>query len=75
MKMFKKLVSVVCAATVLTSSIAFTTSAFSAASVSLIAPLITFGQGDSSDDDTYFAGRRGADALAWYRRAMAELYM
>ena len=31
--MFKKLVSVVCAATVLTSSIAFTTSAFSAASV------------------------------------------
>ena len=33
MKMFKKLVSVVCAATVLTSSIAFTTSAFSAASV------------------------------------------
>ena len=34
MKMFKKLVSVVCAATVLTSSLAFTTSAFSAATVS-----------------------------------------
>ncbi len=33
MKMFKKLVSVVCAATVLTSSLAFTTSAFSAATV------------------------------------------
>ena len=48
---------------------------FDAASVSLIAPLITFGQGDSSDDDTYFAGRRGEDTLAWYRKAMAELYI
>ena len=48
---------------------------FDAASVSLIAPLITFGQGDSSEDDTYFAGRRGRDTLAWYRKAMAELYV
>lgn len=47
---------------------------FDAASVSLIAPLLMFGQGNSSDD-TYFAGKRGRDTLAWYRKAMAELYV
>ena len=46
---------------------------FDAASVSLIAPLVTFGQGDSYDD-TYFAGRRGRDTLAWYRKTTLELY-
>ena len=47
---------------------------FDEASVSLIAPLITFGEGSTTDDDTYFAGRRGRDTLAWYRKTMAELY-
>lgn len=47
---------------------------FDAASVSLIAPLIRFGEGSATDDDTYFAGRRGRDTLAWYKKAMAELY-
>ena len=48
---------------------------FDAASVSLIAPLITFGEGSTTDDDTYFAGKRGRDTLAWYKKAMAELYV
>ena len=47
---------------------------FDAASVSLIAPLITFGEGSTTDDDTYFAGRRGRDTLAWYRKTTTELY-
>ena len=47
---------------------------FDAASVSLIAPLITFGEGSTTDDDTYFAGRRGRDTLAWYRKTTMELY-
>ena len=45
-----------------------------AASVSLIAPLITFGEVSTTDDDTYFAGRRGRDTLAWYRKTTTELY-